>query len=71
MEQEGEMKDEIRYEVQSYGDHIDEWYPLDSNIELKEEAKSFVRDCMNFDKEQGLKLKYRIVKLTIKKEIVK
>jgi hypothetical protein len=65
------LKGEIKYEVQSYDDRIDEWYPLDSNIELKKEAKCFVRDCMNFDKEQGLKLKYRIVKLTIKKEIVK
>jgi hypothetical protein len=66
-----QLKREIKYEVQSYDDRIDEWYPLDSNIELKKEAKCFVRDCMNFDKEQGLKLKYRIVKLTIKKEIVK
>lgn len=65
------MKDEIEYEVQSYDDRIDDWYPLDSGIELKKEAKCFVRDCKNFDKEKGLKIKYRIVKLTVKKEIVK
>jgi hypothetical protein len=71
LEQEGEMKDEIRYEVQSYDDNFGEWYTLDEGIKSKKEARLFVRDCMNFDKEQGLKLKYRIVKLTIKKEIVK
>lgn len=64
------MKYEIKYEVQSYDDRIDEWYTLDSNIELKKEARLFVRDCKDFDKKQGLKIKYRIVKLTIKKEIV-
>lgn len=65
------MKDEIEYEVQSYDDHIDDWYTLDSGIKLKKEAESFVRDCKKYDKESGLKFKYRIVKLTIKKEVVK
>lgn len=65
------MKDEIEYEVQSYDDCFDDWYKLDSCIKSKKEAKSFVRDCKCFDKREGLKIKYRIVKLTIKKEVVK
>jgi hypothetical protein len=65
------LKDEIKYEVQFYDDCIDDWCILDSGIELKKEAKSIVHDCKMFDKEDGLKIKYRILKLTIKKEIVK
>jgi hypothetical protein len=71
LEQEGEMKDETKYEVQSYDDHIGDWDTADSGIKSKKEARLFVRDCKDFDKEHGLKLKYRIVKLTIKKEIIK
>lgn len=65
------MKDEIKYEVQSYDDNIGDWYTLDEGIKSRREARCFVRDCKDFDKEQGLKLKYRIAKLTIKKEVVK
>ena len=65
------MKGEIRYEVQAYDDFMDDWYTLDEGIKTKKEARLFVLDCKDFDKENGLKLKYRIVKLTIKKEIVK
>jgi hypothetical protein len=65
------MKDEIKYEVQSYDDRIGDWYTLDEGIRLKKEARYFVLDCKDFDKEQGLKIKYRIVKLTIKKEVIK
>lgn len=64
------MKDEIEYEIQSFDD-IDEWYTIDEGIKTKKEAKLFVRDCKDWDKRKGLKIKYRIVKLTIKKEIVK
>ena len=65
------MKDEIKYAVQSYDDRIDDWYTLDSGIKSKNEAKLFVSDCKKFDKENGLKIKYRIVKQTIKQEVVK
>jgi hypothetical protein len=65
------MKDEIKYEVQSYDDSFGDWYTLDEGIESKKEAKCFVRDCKKYDKESGLKIKYRIVKHTIKKEVVK
>ena len=65
------MKGWIEYEVQSYDDLIDVWYTLDSRIKSKKEAKAFVRDCKSNDKVEGLKIKYRIIKLTINKEIVK
>lgn len=65
------MKDEVEYEVQSYDDRMDDWYTLDSGIKSKKEARCFVLDCKDSDREAGWKIKYRIVKLTIKKEIVK
>lgn len=65
------MKDEIKYEVQYYDDRIGDWDTADSGIKSKKEAILFVRDCKDSDKQQGLKLKYQIVKLTIKKEIIK
>ena len=65
------MKDEIEYEVQSYDDRYDDWLTVDSGIKSKDEAKLFVSDCKKSDKQEGLKIKYRIIKLTIKKEIVK
>lgn len=64
------LKDEIKYDVQFFDDCIPAWVKMDE-FESKKEAKSIVRDCKKFDKEDGLKLKYRIVKLTIKKEIIK
>lgn len=64
------MKDEINYEVQSYDNDTGEWYTLDV-FELKKEAKTVIRDCKYIDEENGLKLKYRIVKLIIKREVVK
>lgn len=66
-----EMKNEIEYEVQSYSDRIDDWFTLDGGIRSKKEAKSFVSDCKRYDKKEGLKIKYRIIKLTIKEEVVK
>ena len=48
-----------------------DWYTLDEGIKSKKEARCFVRDCKEFDKENGLKIKYRIVKQTIKQEVVK
>jgi hypothetical protein len=75
MEQEGVMKDkslkdEIKYDVQFFDDYIPAWINIDVS-ESKKEAKCFVRDYKKFDKEDGLKFKYRIIKLTIKKEVVK
>lgn len=64
------MKDEIMYEVQFFDDCISNWIKMDE-FESKKEAKCVIRDSKMFDKEEGLKLKYRIVKLTIKKEVVK
>lgn len=64
------MKDKIKYEIQCFDD-IDEWYTVGVGIKTKKEAKLFVRDTKDWDKTRGLKIKYRIVKLTIKKEIVK
>jgi hypothetical protein len=37
----------------------------------KKEAKDMVRDCKKFDREDGVTFEYRIVKLTIKKEVMK
>lgn len=65
------MKDVIKYKVQLFDNSIDDWYTLDSGIKSKKEAKSIVHDCEMFDKEDGLKSKYRIVKQTIKTEVVK
>ena len=64
------MKDEIKYEVQFFDDNIDEWNTGDV-FWSKKEAKDAVRDYKKFDKKVGMKFKYRIVKLIIKKEIVK
>jgi hypothetical protein len=75
MEQEGVMKDkslkdEIKYEVQFFDDYIPAWIKMDE-VESKNEAKSIVSDYKKIDKEDGRKFNYRILKLTIKKEIVK
>lgn len=64
------MKDKIKYEIQCFDD-IYEWYTVGVGIKTKKEAKLFVRDTKDWDKVRGLKIKYRIVKITIKKEIVK
>lgn len=65
------MKDEIKYEVQFFDDtHIDEWQSADVYYR-KKDAKDAVRDFRKFDKEVDITVKYRIVKLTIKKEVVK
>lgn len=61
------MKNEIRYEVQFCNYGLDDWHVLSKNIESKKKAKDIVRDCKAF----GVEFKYRILKLTIKKEIVK
>jgi hypothetical protein len=65
------IKDEIMYEVQYYNDRIDDWDTADEAITSKKEAKSIVRFFKHCDKEEGIKFKYRIVKLTIKSEVVK
>lgn len=65
------MKDEIKYEVQFRDDTlIDEWQSADVYYR-KKDAKDAVRDFRKFDKEVDITVKYRIVKLTIKKEVVK
>ena len=64
------LKDEIKYEVQFFDYYISMWITLDVS-ESKKEAKSIVSDCKKFDKEDGPKFKYHIIKLTIKKEVVK
>ena len=65
------IKDEILYDIQSYDNRMDDWYTLDGGIESKKEAKNTVHDYKKFDKKEGLKLRYRIIKCTIKKELVK
>lgn len=64
------MKDEIKYDIQFFYDGIDDWDSLNV-VETKKEAKDTVRDCKRLDKKDGVKLKYRIIKLTIKKEVIK
>jgi hypothetical protein len=63
------MKDKIMYEVQ-YSDETFDWDTVDVFYRIKE-AKGAILDFMKEDEELGLTYKYRIVKLTIKKEIVK
>ena len=58
------------YKVQFFDNELDNWFTLDV-YHLKKEAKDAVRDFKVADKKEGLKLKYRIVKLTIKQEVVK
>jgi hypothetical protein len=70
LEQEGVMKDEIKYEVQFFDGNIDEWNSADVYWR-KKDAKDAVREFRKFDKEVDIPMKYRIVKLTIKKEVVK
>lgn len=65
------LKDKVLYKVQFYDDCIDDWYTLDLNITSKKKVKCIMSDIKKFDKEEGLKLEYRIVKLTIKQEVVK
>jgi hypothetical protein len=64
------LKDEIKYEVQFFDDYIPAWINIDVS-ESKNEAKSIVSDYKKIDKADGRKFKYRIIKLTIKKEVVK
>lgn len=63
------MKNEIKYEVQFLDDCIDEWNTLDV-FESKKEAKCARRDYRRFDKMESITVKYRIIKLTIIKEVV-
>ena len=61
------MKDEVEYEVQSFDRNIGVWYTVSIGIESKKKAKDEVRYCKKFNRES---VKYRILKLTIKKEVV-
>jgi hypothetical protein len=64
------MKDEIKYEVQSASDHPIKWWTM-CVFHRKKDAKDAMRDLILADLQHGLTLKYRILKLTIKKEVVK
>jgi hypothetical protein len=64
------MKNKIKYEVQYSDDRTDEWRPIGVYYR-KKDAKDAVRDFMFADLLHGMTLNYRIVKLTIKKEVVK
>lgn len=63
------MKDEVRFEVQSYDEFLKVWFEADT-YHRKKDAKIAIRDFQLRDGEHGLVIKYRILKLTIKKEVV-
>lgn len=78
MEQEGEMsvilpkdslKEEKRWQIQFYNSMHGKW----ENDLLYTNRKALMirlRHYRAFDKQNGTKIKYRILKLTIKKEVV-
>jgi hypothetical protein len=72
------MEEEITYEVQSFDDRegINEWRtlmgPWDTLavFKTKQEAEKALRRFKRVDKIMDIKEKYRIVKITIKKEVL-
>jgi hypothetical protein len=57
--------------VQYFINRFNKWAPLVCQYSRKKDAKDALRNCEKIDKEVDKTFKYRIVKLTIKKEIVK
>lgn len=64
------LKDEVLYRTEFYMPSIKRWDATCLQSSLKA-AKRNKKKCQERDKENGIQLEYRIVKLTIKKEVVK
>lgn len=65
------MKEEIKYEVQYFNDRFNKWEPFVCKYCRKKDAKDALRDFILTDLQHGQTYRYRILKLTIKKEVVK
>jgi hypothetical protein len=64
------LKDDVRYELQFYMPITKRW-DVESLQSTLKEVKRIKKICKQRDKRKGFEFEYRIVKLTIKKEVVK
>lgn len=64
------LKDEVLYITEFYMPSIKKWNAT-CLLTSKKAAKRNKKKCQERDKKNGIQLEYRILKLTIKKEMVK
>jgi hypothetical protein len=64
------LKDEVLYLIEFYSNTLKRWDATCLQSSLKG-AKRNMKKCQERDKKKGFEFKYRIVKFTIKKEVVK
>ena len=63
------LKDDVLYRTEFYMPSIKRWGAT-CLLTSKKAAKRNKKKCQERDKKNGLEFKYRILKLTIKKEVV-
>lgn len=64
------LTDEVMYEVQCY-DEVNKLWNFLGKVYSEKSAENIIETNTRIDKSTGVVYEYRIVKLTIKKEVVK